>query len=261
MFSLQCQIHLIWKQNLVVLIPTRLHGVCSAGHDGARTRTSTLRLCCDCVCLVSQADVTKCVVNTDPSFRSHWLVSAMCTFGHYLKSVVLHLLREKWCSSLFGRMFTLLFLHWTSVDQPTATAPLHQKPHRSCQLLSPGFLFIFYCVYSFESEHLFEKDHQALQCAPCSPRAVAAVTDWELFSARTLLCGWATRGNLHEIHELHQQRNKRHFPSSFFSSGIVQTLWAVNTVAFFCDLLDPDFAEVQAAGFFRVTWTPVKQQI
>ncbi|XP_078115532.1 bcl-2-related ovarian killer protein homolog A isoform X2 [Sander vitreus] len=40
-------------------------------------------------------DVTKCVVNTDPSFRSHWLVSAVCAFGHYLKATVLYLLREK----------------------------------------------------------------------------------------------------------------------------------------------------------------------
>ncbi|KAG7228667.1 hypothetical protein INR49_008443 [Caranx melampygus] len=40
-------------------------------------------------------DVTKCVVNTDPSFRSHWLVTAACAFGHYLKAIVLYLLREK----------------------------------------------------------------------------------------------------------------------------------------------------------------------
>uniref|UniRef100_A0AAX7UPU3 Bcl-2 Bcl-2 homology region 1-3 domain-containing protein n=1 Tax=Astatotilapia calliptera TaxID=8154 RepID=A0AAX7UPU3_ASTCA len=40
-------------------------------------------------------DVTKCVVSTDPNFCSHWLVSAVCAFGHYLKTVVLHLLREK----------------------------------------------------------------------------------------------------------------------------------------------------------------------
>lgn len=40
-------------------------------------------------------DVTKCVVNTDPSFRSHWLVSSACAFGHYLKAIVLYLLREK----------------------------------------------------------------------------------------------------------------------------------------------------------------------
>ncbi|XP_032365322.1 bcl-2-related ovarian killer protein homolog A [Etheostoma spectabile] len=42
-----------------------------------------------------QVDVTKCVVNTDPSFRSHWLVSAVCAFGHYLKATVLYLLRDK----------------------------------------------------------------------------------------------------------------------------------------------------------------------
>uniref|UniRef100_A0A8D3CMF0 BCL2 family apoptosis regulator BOK a n=1 Tax=Scophthalmus maximus TaxID=52904 RepID=A0A8D3CMF0_SCOMX len=40
-------------------------------------------------------DMTKCVVNTDPSFRSHWLVTAACACGHYLKAVVLYLLREK----------------------------------------------------------------------------------------------------------------------------------------------------------------------
>ncbi|XP_008305565.1 bcl-2-related ovarian killer protein homolog A [Cynoglossus semilaevis] len=40
-------------------------------------------------------DVTKCVVNTDPRFSSHWLVMAACTFGHYVKTIVLYLLREK----------------------------------------------------------------------------------------------------------------------------------------------------------------------
>uniref|UniRef100_A0A8C5GDW0 Bcl-2 Bcl-2 homology region 1-3 domain-containing protein n=1 Tax=Gouania willdenowi TaxID=441366 RepID=A0A8C5GDW0_GOUWI len=39
-------------------------------------------------------DLTKCVVNTDSSFRSHWLVSAACTCGHYMKAVVLYILRE-----------------------------------------------------------------------------------------------------------------------------------------------------------------------
>lgn len=46
--------------------------------------------------LLFQVDVTKCVVNTDPSFHSHWLVSAACAFGHYVKATVLYLLREKW---------------------------------------------------------------------------------------------------------------------------------------------------------------------
>ncbi|XP_030647844.1 bcl-2-related ovarian killer protein homolog A isoform X1 [Chanos chanos] len=41
------------------------------------------------------ADITKCVVNTDPTFRSHWLVAAACTCGHYLKAMVFYLLREK----------------------------------------------------------------------------------------------------------------------------------------------------------------------
>nr|XP_057928810.1 bcl-2-related ovarian killer protein homolog A isoform X1 [Doryrhamphus excisus] len=41
------------------------------------------------------ADLTKCVVSTDASFRSHWLVLSLCTFGHYIKAIVLYLLREK----------------------------------------------------------------------------------------------------------------------------------------------------------------------
>ncbi|XP_037530933.1 bcl-2-related ovarian killer protein homolog A [Nematolebias whitei] len=41
------------------------------------------------------ADLTKCVVNTDPSFHSHRVVSAVCALGLYLKAVVLYLLREK----------------------------------------------------------------------------------------------------------------------------------------------------------------------
>ncbi|MBN3325571.1 BOKA protein, partial [Atractosteus spatula] len=40
-------------------------------------------------------DVTKCVVNTDPRLRSHWLVSAACTCGHFVKTVVFYLLRER----------------------------------------------------------------------------------------------------------------------------------------------------------------------
>ncbi|XP_034036600.1 bcl-2-related ovarian killer protein homolog A isoform X2 [Thalassophryne amazonica] len=39
--------------------------------------------------------MTKCVVNTDTSFRSHWLVCAVCTFGHYVKAIFFYLLREK----------------------------------------------------------------------------------------------------------------------------------------------------------------------
>uniref|UniRef100_A0A8C8JWI2 Bcl-2 Bcl-2 homology region 1-3 domain-containing protein n=1 Tax=Oncorhynchus tshawytscha TaxID=74940 RepID=A0A8C8JWI2_ONCTS len=41
------------------------------------------------------ADITKCVVNTDPSFRSHWLMSAACACGHYLKAMVFYLLQDK----------------------------------------------------------------------------------------------------------------------------------------------------------------------
>ncbi|XP_017280637.1 bcl-2-related ovarian killer protein homolog A [Kryptolebias marmoratus] len=40
-------------------------------------------------------DLVKCVLNTDHSFHSHWLVSTVCAFGLYLKAVVLYLLREK----------------------------------------------------------------------------------------------------------------------------------------------------------------------
>uniref|UniRef100_A0A8C5MG88 BCL2 family apoptosis regulator BOK n=1 Tax=Leptobrachium leishanense TaxID=445787 RepID=A0A8C5MG88_9ANUR len=40
-------------------------------------------------------DVTKCVVTSDPSFRSHWLVSSACNFGHFLKAVIFFLLRER----------------------------------------------------------------------------------------------------------------------------------------------------------------------
>ncbi|KAG5847278.1 bcl-2-related ovarian killer protein homolog A-like [Anguilla rostrata] len=40
-------------------------------------------------------DITKCVVNSDPRFWSHWLVSAAYTCGHYLKAVVFYLLRER----------------------------------------------------------------------------------------------------------------------------------------------------------------------
>lgn len=43
-----------------------------------------------------QADITKCVVNTDPSLRSHWLVAAICNFGHFLKAIFFVLLPERW---------------------------------------------------------------------------------------------------------------------------------------------------------------------
>ncbi|NP_001279536.1 bcl-2-related ovarian killer protein homolog A [Callorhinchus milii] len=41
------------------------------------------------------ADITKSVVNNDPSIRDHWLVSAVCTFGHFVKAVFFFLLRER----------------------------------------------------------------------------------------------------------------------------------------------------------------------
>ncbi|XP_070401990.1 bcl-2-related ovarian killer protein homolog A isoform X1 [Nothobranchius furzeri] len=40
-------------------------------------------------------DIKKCVVSSDPSFHSHWLLSAVYTLGLYLKTVVLYFLREK----------------------------------------------------------------------------------------------------------------------------------------------------------------------
>ncbi|NXT13927.1 BOK protein, partial [Prunella fulvescens] len=43
----------------------------------------------------AQADITKCVVNTDPSLRSHWLVAAVCSFGHFLKAIFFVLLPER----------------------------------------------------------------------------------------------------------------------------------------------------------------------
>ncbi|KAG8135906.1 hypothetical protein E2320_008932 [Naja naja] len=41
------------------------------------------------------ADITKCVVNTDPNLRSHWLVAAICNFGHFLKAIFFVLLPER----------------------------------------------------------------------------------------------------------------------------------------------------------------------
>ncbi|XP_072851996.1 bcl-2-related ovarian killer protein isoform X2 [Pogona vitticeps] len=40
-------------------------------------------------------DITKCVVNTDPNLRSHWLVAAICSFGHFLKAIFFVLLPER----------------------------------------------------------------------------------------------------------------------------------------------------------------------
>lgn len=171
---------------------------------------------CDCVCLLSQVDVTKCVVNTDPSFRSHWLVSAVCTFGHYLKSVVLHLLREKWCSSSSSSE-SLLWMMFTLVcTEPLWTNPLPPSySQETTQVLPPSssswifYLFIFLC-YCFGSSHLFDKEYQPhlcwalLNCPPYSPRAVTAVF-WQIEnSSQQGLCrgSWGTRKNLHFIHEL-----------------------------------------------------------
>uniref|UniRef100_A0A8I3PNV3 Bcl-2-related ovarian killer protein n=4 Tax=Canidae TaxID=9608 RepID=A0A8I3PNV3_CANLF len=40
-------------------------------------------------------DVLKCVVSTEPGFRSHWLVAALCSFGRFLKAAFLVLLPER----------------------------------------------------------------------------------------------------------------------------------------------------------------------
>ncbi|XP_061895488.1 bcl-2-related ovarian killer protein homolog A isoform X1 [Entelurus aequoreus] len=41
------------------------------------------------------ADLTKCVVNDNAGFRSHWLVSSLCTLKHYVTAMALYLLQEK----------------------------------------------------------------------------------------------------------------------------------------------------------------------
>ncbi|XP_031224361.1 bcl-2-related ovarian killer protein [Mastomys coucha] len=40
-------------------------------------------------------DVLKCVVSTDPGFRSHWLVATLCSFGRFLKAAFFLLLPER----------------------------------------------------------------------------------------------------------------------------------------------------------------------
>lgn len=40
-------------------------------------------------------DVLKCVVSTEPGFRSHWLVAALCSFGRFLKAAFFVLLPER----------------------------------------------------------------------------------------------------------------------------------------------------------------------
>ncbi|KAI5281400.1 bcl-2-related ovarian killer protein [Manis pentadactyla] len=40
-------------------------------------------------------DVLKCVVSTDPGFRSHWLVATLCSFGRFLKATFFVLLPER----------------------------------------------------------------------------------------------------------------------------------------------------------------------
>lgn len=42
-----------------------------------------------------QTDVLKCVVSTDPSLHSHWLVAALCNFGRFLKAAFFVLLPER----------------------------------------------------------------------------------------------------------------------------------------------------------------------
>lgn len=101
-------------------------------------------------------DVTKCVVNTDPNFHSHWLVSALCAFGNYLKATVLYLLREKWLSEEHAGVFksavavtvaaaaaaatedyVYIHLNWACFDeQPTL---LNKKKNRISGLSSASF--------------------------------------------------------------------------------------------------------------------------
>lgn len=81
------------------------------------THWTLLTLCWPVLlCLLLQVDVTKCVVNSDTSFCSHWLVCAVCAFGHYVKATVLYLLREKWGhGSAPHPVYT--GLHWTCLDE------------------------------------------------------------------------------------------------------------------------------------------------
>lgn len=50
---------------------------------------------CSQLSLPPQTDVLKCVVSSDPSFRSHWLVAALCSFGRFLKAAFFVLLPER----------------------------------------------------------------------------------------------------------------------------------------------------------------------
>lgn len=105
--------------------------------------------------LLLQVDVTKCVVNSDPSFRSHWLVSAVCAFGHYVKATVLYLLREKWnrvtqwiLSSTVHRRhstkastaldYVYTRLHWAFVDE-------HTSLHRKTEFCASSARLSIYC--------------------------------------------------------------------------------------------------------------------
>lgn len=119
--------------------------------------------------LLLQVDVTKCVVNSDPNFRSHWLVSAVCAFGHYLKATVLYLLREKWKTQtgpwvdwpslytttnsntntntslkqpLLWIMFTLM-LHWAFIDEHFITSQTFLASSAS------STRFSIYCEWSY----------------------------------------------------------------------------------------------------------------
>ncbi|XP_005853086.2 PREDICTED: bcl-2-related ovarian killer protein [Myotis brandtii] len=40
-------------------------------------------------------DVLKCVVSSNPGFQSHWLVTALCSFGRFLKAAFFVLLPER----------------------------------------------------------------------------------------------------------------------------------------------------------------------
>lgn len=42
-----------------------------------------------------QTDVLKCVVSSEPGFRSHWLVAALCSLGRFLKAAFFVLLSDR----------------------------------------------------------------------------------------------------------------------------------------------------------------------
>lgn len=64
------------------------------------------------------------MINTDPNFDSHWLVSTLRAFGNYLKATVLYLLREKWrdvevwaaAPAAATQYYVYIYLHWACIN-------------------------------------------------------------------------------------------------------------------------------------------------